>query len=362
MTVQSAIKELDQYAKMNVRHSKEQYAKHGTLHSIAEMAFDPRSEDLWKKPWVPWDFDIGEPYNHPVYQAFTEEQKLAWNHLQWGLEYTVVGQGERQIITLNNYAVRRFAHVLPSVVELENRESFEEVDHLEAFQIGLDALYQRYLPDLQQELWSISASGFRSNTLNRMTRHIAGRVADRLLGTNFPTFFFLVRGLKTHNYKPFENAIASFDEAPHWVRQVSHLHRLDESRHMATALNIAKFGQEILGKTSWESKRLFKLAVHSAWPKHRMAETRLGYWKTALYRGRIFANIPTENKDALFAHITKRTQQNLLQLHPRQVHLTRQANKRIVEEAALSPELKTIFLDVLRNDPIHRNLVDAVSL
>ncbi len=362
MTVQSALQELDRYAKMNVRHSQNQYAKHGTLHAIAEKAFEPNSDELWNKPWVPWDFDIGEPYDHPVYQSFKNEQKLAWNHLQWGLEYTVVGQGERQIITLNNYAVRRYEHILPSVVALEERESFEEVDHLEAFQVGLDALYERYLPDLKSDLWSISASGFRSERLNKVTRHLTGKVADRLLGPNFPTLFFLIRGLKTHNFKPFENAIAGFEEAPHWVRQVSHLHRLDESRHMATALNIAKWSNEVLGKSSWESKRLFELAVHSAWPKHRMVETRLGYWKIALYQGRIFSDISIEDKDALFTHITERTKQNLLQLHERQAHLTRQANKRIIEEAGLSSDLKRIFVDVLRKDPIHRNIVDAVVL
>ena len=75
MSVQSAIAELDRYAKMNVRHSKEQYAKHGSLHSVALRAFDPNSKEMWNKPWVPWDFDIGNPYTHPVYERFSESQK-----------------------------------------------------------------------------------------------------------------------------------------------------------------------------------------------------------------------------------------------------------------------------------------------
>ena len=362
MTVQSAIKELDDYARMNVKHSHEQYAKHGTLHSIAQKAFTQDISDLWDRPWVPYDFDIGNPYDHPVYQAFTEEQKLAWNHLQWGLEYTVVGQGERQIITLNNYAVRRYAHILPSVVELEQRESYEEVDHLEAFQMGLDALHQRYLPNLPGALWAVSASGFKSDRLNRLSRHLTGRIADRVLGPNFPTLFFLIRGLKTHNFKPFENAIAAYEDAPKWVRQVSHLHRLDESRHMATALYIAKLSQDILGKSNWESRRLFAAAVEVAWPQNRMADTRLHYWKIALYNANIFASISKEDKDALFAHISKNTHVNLQHLHERQEKLTRQANKNIIELAGLSKDLKKVFLDTLRKDPVHRNLVDAVAL
>lgn len=355
-----AIKELDDYAKMNVRHSIAQYDKHGTLHSIAEKAF--QSADLWDKPWVPRDFDIGDPYEHPVYQNFTEEQKLAWNHLQWGLEYTVVGRGEQQIIVLNNYAVRRYQHILPSIVELEKRESFEEVDHLDAFKLGLDALHDKYLPHLQGALWSISASGFRSDRLNKISRHVIGAMADRMLGNNFPTLFFLIRGLKTHNYKPFENAIAQFDEAPKWVSQISHLHRLDESRHMATALHIARLSKEILGTTNWESRRLFKLAVDLAWPKNRMAEYRMQYWRTAFYEGNVFADIPKVQKDSLYTHIAANTKKNLLHLHHRQEKLTRQANKKIVEMAALSPDLKKIFVDSLREDPVHRNLVDAVEL
>ena len=362
MSVQRSLSELDTYAKINVKHSVDQYAKYGTLHGIAQKAFETDTHDLWQKPWVPWDFDIGCPDTHPVWQRFSEEQKLAWNHLQWGLEYTVVGQGERQIITLNNYAVRRFKHILPSVVELEQRESFEEVDHLDAFLLGIDALHKRYLPSLPKTLWSVSASGFSSETLNVLTRHITGEIADRLLGKNFPTLFFLIRGLKTHNFKPFENAIASFDDAPKWIRQISHLHRLDESRHMASALHISRLSKDILGKTNWESRRLFAAAVHVAWPKQRMIETRLGYWKTALYTANVFQSVSKADKDALFAHIASNTKHNLLHLHQRQEQLTRQANKKIVKLAGLSPELKQIFVETLRADPIHKNLVDAVEL
>ena len=87
-----------------------------------------------------------------------------------------------------------------------------------------------------------------------------------------------------------ENSIAMFDEAPDLLRRVSHLHRLDESRHQATALKLSKLSQEVLDKTSWESKRLFKLAIHSAWPENRMLEARTRFWKLALFEGAIFAN------------------------------------------------------------------------
>ena len=360
MNRQQAINELDRYAKMAIRHSHDQYAKHGTLHEVAQRGF--QSAELWKKPWVPNDFDIGNPYDHPVYQSFSEEQKLAWNHLQWGLEYTVVGQGERQIITLNKHAVQRYKHVLPSVVQLEERESFEEIDHLAAFQVGLDALHQRYLPHLDDALWSIPASGFRSNAWNKKIRSVLGAIANTVLGSNFPTLFFLTRGMKTHNFKPFENGIAQFKEGVPGVSRVSHLHRLDESRHMATALHIARLSNVILDSLNWESQTLFKASIHAAWPKARQSEYRITYWKTALYQGNIFTSISKEEKDLLFAHISQNIRQNLQHLHERQTRLTRQANKKIVELCGLSPRLKKCFVETLRQDQVLANLVDTVKL
>jgi len=358
---QAALRELDRYSKMAVRHSLDQYAKHGTLHHKAEEAFeDPK---IWDYKWVPDTFDIGEAREHPIFQErFTRAQQLAWNHLQWGLDYTVVGQGERQIIVLNNYAVRQYKDLLPSVVELEERETFEEVDHLDAFNVLLEALRARYLPHRRKQLWSMPASGFSSDRLNKLTRHAMGVVAEKMLGPNFPTLFFLTRGLKTHNFKPFENAIASFKEGHHGVSQVSHLHRLDESRHMATALNIAKYSNEVLESLPYESRLIFRAAIKAAYPKGRMTKYRLAYWRHVLDEAVIYRDIPREEKEALFAHITDRTHANLQHLHDLQTRLTRQANKRIVEECGLTPELKQLFVDELRSDPIYKNLVDAVDL
>ena len=364
-SVQKALAELDRYAKMNVRHSKDQYAKHGTLHAVAQRAFGSacaETDDLWRKPWVPWDFDIGDSYSHPVYQSFSEEQKLAWNHLEWAYNYEVVAAGEKQIIVLNNHAVRQYRDVLPSVVELETRESFEEVDHVDAFQMGIQAVYDRYLPTMKQEMSSMSPSGFRHQQFNRITRHLTGMMANRLLGRNFPTLFFLIRTIKTVSFKGMENSIAMFDEAPDLVQKLSHLHRLDESRHQATALKLSKLSNEVLEQSSWESKRLFKLAIHSAWPNNRLLESRMGFWKRILFNSEIFVDISIEHKESFFTHICRCAAQSLRTLHPRQVQITQQVTKRAVTESGLSPEFKQLFVDVLRKDPIHRSLVEAVVL
>ena len=357
---QAALRELDSYARSNVQHSRRQYARHGTLHDQAREALtDP---DVWHRPWVPDDFDVGEARTHPVFEGWSSAQQLAWNHLQWGLEYGVVGQGERQIVVLNKYAVKAYRDVLPSVVALEERESFEEVDHLEAFAVGLEGLRARYLPHRRRPLYAHCPSGFSSERLNRVVRHGIGMVAEKVLGRNFPTIFFLTRGIKTHNFKPFENAIASFADAPEGIRQVSHLHRLDESRHMATALYLAKLSNAVLEAVPQEGRLLLEAGVKAAWPPGRVVETRLAYWRTVLAEAAPYRSVSQRDKDALYAHLAANTRENLLALHERQQRLTRQANKRIVEECGLDPSLKRAFVEALRADPYSAALVEAVEL
>ncbi|MDP2309647.1 MAG: hypothetical protein Q8P18_26745 [Pseudomonadota bacterium] len=356
-----ALSELELYCGMATRHSYDQYEKHGTLFSKAVTAF--RDDSVWTEKWVPDDFDVCDAASHPVWeQRFTGEQKLAWNHLQWALDYSAVAQGERQIIVLNNFAVKEYGAILPSVCELERRESFEETDHIEAFCVVLEGVRARYFKTRKEPLQSIPASGFSSETLNRLSRRAMGRVATYLLGSNFPTLFFLARGMKTHGFKPFENSIVTNDEGHPAIRMISHLHRLDESRHMATSLNLARLSSAVLEALPRDNKLLFRLAVQAAFPRGRSADYRLTYWRRVLNESTIYADIPKAERDALYAHMESRIGVNLQSLHERQARLTRQANKRIVEECGLSPDMKRLFVDVLRSDPAYAATVDAVRL
>ena len=158
-----------------------------------------------------------------------------------------------------------------------------------------------------------------------------------------------------------ENSIAMFDEAPELLRRVSHLHRLDESRHQATALKLSKLSQEILEQTKLGVETTLQTCHPQCLVENRMLEARIRFWKLALFDGAIFANIPLEDKTAFFNHICRQATKNSLSLHPRQVTMTQQVTKRAVTESGLSPEFKQIFVDVLRNDPIHRNLVEAID-
>lgn len=360
-TTAAALDELRTYCEVALRHSYDQYEKHGTLHEKAHDAF--HDESVWGHPWVPEDFDVCDARSHRVYrELFSEQQQLAWNHLQWALDYSAVAQGERQIVVLNNFAVKAYGHILPSVVELERRESYEEVDHIAAFTVVLDGVHKRYFKRSAQVPWSIPASGFGSETANRLVRHSLGALARHLLGANFPTLFFLARGMKTHGFKPFENAITTFDEGHKTMRMISHLHRLDESRHMATSLHLARLSNQVLDTLPRDNRILFGRAVRAAFPKGRSAQYRLDWWRRVLDEATIYEDIPREAREELYQHLERRVNENLHDLHALQTRLTRQANKRIVEECGLSPAMKALFVEIMRSDPAYAATVDAVRL
>lgn len=356
-----ALDELRVYCDIAVRHSYDQYEKHGTLHEKAAVAFD--DEAVWTRPWVPWSFDLCDAQAHPIWEeTFTERHRLAWNHFEWVLNYSAVAQGERQIIVLNNYAVRDYGHVLPSVVELQRRESYEETDHVAAFTMVIDAVHRRYMPSSPAAPWSRPASGFASDSANRVVRHALGVLANHLMGSNFPTLYFLARGMKTHGFKPFENAIAQYDEGHPGMRMISHLHRLDESRRMATSLHLARLSTTVLDTLPRDNRAVFGAAVQAAFPQGRSARYRLDFWGRVLREADVFADIPAEEREELLRHMEARTPGRLSELHQVQTRLTRQANKRIVEESGLSPAMKRMFVDLLRRDPAYAATVDAVRL
>ncbi len=361
MTSQTAVfDELRQYSSLSLRHSYDQYEKHGTLHEKAEQAFG--DESVWSWKWIPDDYDMTEAHHHPVYAAFTDAQKLAWNHLEWCMEYSAVAQGERQIIVLNNYAVANYKHTLPCVVELERRESYEETDHVAAFKMVIEACKDRYFKDSAEAVWSVAASGLTNQTANRFMRKAMGLAGEYLLGSNFPTLFFLARGMKTHGFKPFENGIAKYADGHKTMRMIAYLHRLDESRHMATSLNLAKYSTAVLETLPKDNALLFSMAVNACFPTGRSHLYAISYWKRVLDEATVFADIPAHRKAELLRHMEARLQSNLSHLHQVQIPITRQANKKIVEESGLSAPMKKLFVEILRRDPAYACTIDSVEL
>ena len=63
-TTSAALDELSQYCDMAVRHSYDQYEKHGTLLSKAVTAFN--DDSVWREKWVPDDFDVCDAASNHV--------------------------------------------------------------------------------------------------------------------------------------------------------------------------------------------------------------------------------------------------------------------------------------------------------
>jgi len=360
MSAQSAAQELREYCELSLRHSYDQYEKHGTLHEKAAEGF--RDPTIWDHRWIPDEFDVTEARLHPVHEAFSPTQKLAWNHLEWCMEYSAVAQGERQIVVLNNYAVASYRHTLDCVVELERRESYEETDHIACFKMVIEACHTRYFPADTDPLWSVPASGLTNPTLNRAMRKAMGILGEYLLGSNFPTLFFLARGMKTHGFKPFENAIARYGEGHKATRMIAYLHRLDESRHMATSLNLARLSTTLLDALPKDNRLLFEMAVNACFPTGRSHYYPISYWRKVLDTAAVYEDVPTHAKAELLRHMEARLTANISHLHQVQIPITRQANKRIVEESGLSLPMKRLFVEILRRDPAYACTIDAVEL
>lgn len=131
---------------------------------------------------------------------------------------------------------------------------------------------------------------------------------------------------------------------------------------MATSLHLAALSTQVLDTLPRDDLLVFRMAVQAAFPKGRSAAYGLSYWRRVLDEATVFADLAKEERDALYAHLVARTAANLAALHDVQTRLTRQANKRIVEECGLSPALKRAFVTIMREDPAYAATVDAVRL
>lgn len=359
-STRTAIDDLNGWCERAMRRSKRQTDRHGGLVPIAEQALlDPT---LFDEAWFPTELDHGCAADHWVWQdRFSREQKNAWSHLVWLVEYMTVREGELQLLVLNNLAARRYADQLPAVVDLQERETEEERDHAESFRLLAEAAWAKHmLPGVPQP--STRTSGLASPGLNRIFRRVAGEVADKLLGPNFPVFFFLIRGMKSHIFKPFEASLGRWDEGHPTVRRISVLHGQDESRHIATAHYLASRSTEALKAAPIEHTRLLRLATRAAFPVGRMEGNRQTFWTTVLNHSRVFSNIPAEEREQLLQHVLASHRESFHELHHANRAFIQRSNRKILADCSFSDTAKTAIVDALRADPATASLVDGLDL
>ena len=354
------LEKLDAYCRKTLTRSTRHHERFGPLVEHAQRTLQDAA--IWNHEWTPRELDYGQAADHPVYQdSFSEAQRLAWSHLHWVMDYITVAQGEQQVVVLNGMAARRFRAVCPSVCDLQDRESAEEADHVAAFFEVKAAVEQRYFPR-GHTLDVAATSGTRSGRVNRATRWVIGQGADRIFGSNFPTLFFLTRGMKSHQFKPFELAYSKHEPSHPAMRQLSEMHGWDESRHIATAQHLCRLANPLLDSVPQENRVLFRLAMERLWPRGRVVAYRVGFWRACLFDSAIFADVPAAERRALLQHVEGNITRNLQTLHPVQESLVAKSNRRIVEECGLSPELKREFVAFLRSDPAQSAVVSTVRV
>lgn len=356
----SQLETLDSYCRKTLARSTRHFERFGPLVDHARRTVD--DDTIWQHEWAPRELDLGEPWSHPVFtDTFSDEQRRAWTQLHWVMDYITVAQGEQQVVVLNAMAAKRFRPICPSVCELQDRESHEEIDHVASFFEVKRAVERRYF-GRGYVLGIQATSGTSSGRINRGVRWLIGKGADRIFGSNFPTLFFLTRGMKSHQFKPFEMAYARNEASHPAMRQLSEMHGWDESRHIATAQHLARLANPLLDNVPQENRLLFRLAMERLFPRGRLADYRVGFWRTVLRDAPLYADVAAEDREALLRHVTANIHRNLGALHPIQEALVTKSNRRIVEECGLSDELKREFVGFLRSDPTQAALVSSVRL
>lgn len=354
------LEKLDAYCRKTIARSTRHHERFGPLVEHARRTLDDPS--IWDHTWAPPALDYGEAAEHPVFQErFSDRQRRAWSHLHWVMDYITVAQGEQQVVVLNGMAARRFRSVCPSVCDLQDRESAEEADHVAAFFEVKAAVEARYF-GRGYALDVAATSGTRSGRLNQATRWVIGQGADRIFGSNFPTLFFLTRGMKSHGFKPFELAYSRYEGSHPAMRQLSAMHGWDESRHIATAQHLCRLANPLLDAVPQENKALFRLAMERLWPRGRVVDYRVDFWRSCLFDSAVFADVPRPERRALLEHVEARIRRNLQALHPVQEAMVAKSNRRIVEECGLSPDLKREFVAFLRSDPAQAAVVSTVRI
>jgi len=351
---------LDAYCRKTLLRSSRYHERWGALVEQAHRTLqDPT---IWDFEWAPSELDLGVAAAPPVYAAsIAAEQRRAWSHLQWTLDYITVAQGEQQVIVMNGLAAKRFRTVCPSVCELQDRESDEEADHVAGFFAIKDAVQERYFPR-GYRLQVQATSGTSSGRLNRSLRWLIGQGADRIFGSNFPTLFFLTRGMKSHTFKPFEIAYSRHERSHPAIRELSVMHGWDESRHIATAQHLSRLSAPLLGAAPQENQLLFKMAMQRLWPRDRLVQYRVDFWRRCLSDSAVFATVPAEERALLLQHVATNIERSVRRLHPLQESMVRKSNRRIVEECGLSPRLKREFVGFLRSDPSQCAVVESVRV
>ena len=187
---------------------------------------------------VPERMSLG--YTTPFWAELREEERLALNHWIHAFMYTRIVEGEEYVIAANRVVAQtlRDREREPAISALLDREADEEVDHIAAFRAVRAALFERH-----------GLSGMRlhrkpARALMLSPRTI--RALIRLLGAEFVATYYTGRGIANHMGKAFEQPTARERTRNAALQQLTELHTIDESQHMAVSHLMSACAHEVL--------------------------------------------------------------------------------------------------------------------
>lgn len=197
---------------------------------------------------IPEDMTLG--YYTPWYNDLSDAEKLALNHWVYFLHYSRIVAGEQFVHRSNAAVASCLSEAMPVLSQLLLRENAEERDHMAAFQPILHAIAAYYQFGPSRLATKPAQQALRSQRLLH--------TLSTYFGADYIATYFLGRGIINHMGNAFERAIARLNTSNHAVHYLSHLHAIDESKHMAASRYFASAARELV-PTRGQSGRLYDL-------------------------------------------------------------------------------------------------------
>lgn len=197
---------------------------------------------------VPEDMTLG--YYTPWYNDLSDAEKLALNHWIYFLHYSRIVAGEQFVHRSNAAVASCLSDAMPELRQLLRRENAEERDHMAAFQYILHAIADHYQFGHSRLVTKPAQQALRGRRLLH--------AVSTFFGTDYIATYFLGRGIINHMGNAFERAIARLRTSNRAVHYLSHLHAIDESKHMAASRYFASAARE-LGPTRGHGGPLYDL-------------------------------------------------------------------------------------------------------
>lgn len=178
---------------------------------------------------VPEELSLG--FHTPWWRHYGDEQRLALNHWVYMLMYYRISDGERFVVLTNPVVADFLQGLEPEIAGLLRLEAEEEVDHISAFERVREVLTRLHGVDgLPMPVKPLRRYIVSTRTVRFLTRHF---------GADFVAAYYLGRGLVNHLGKAFETQVEVVEGGRSVLARLSHLHTVDENRHMAVSRMMA---------------------------------------------------------------------------------------------------------------------------